>query len=459
MIIFKYLDSDTRIAVQWWWPAWAFCATMLKKVVDGKNLSIQVDVYEQALHQNKWCNWCWWVVSPWAMNILTEEGIAIPDDIILNRLKWYVVHTDFWEAVLDYSEWSEQPATVFRWWWPRKSKREFLSLNKFLLDQAIMRWVNVIREKIISNSLWGDWSVNIITNVSEHPWYSATVWATWKVAKSRRLPGDIVSDFKKAKTEKTYCVEIFYNGKAWEVLKDRMHVFLLDWKIRQSALIPKWDDYATLVIVWDINREELFAYINQPTIKRMLPEQFEPNENFIHCDCRSETVIWTTRFLNKSAKFIPIWDAWVSRLYKDWISSALLQAKNAARSVLEQWEWENFCLSYLGQVYKEQSADNLIWSWIFTATNKLRRMKIFREYIIKFLKLESMLPDEQQIVTKILFELLSWQKKYSAIIKQFPKLLYHIPHLMERLIIESSKWFSAKQYIINTRKRLAFLMR
>ena len=214
-----------------------------------------------------------------------------------------------------------------------------------------------------------------------------------------------------------------------------MHVIFnwIKW-IRQSALIAKWSA-ATLTMIWEWAKKFYKDFLESPGVKKLLSKDFSI-ESSIKCQCVWKTNVEAASYLSKKWVFI-VWDAWTTRTYKDWIWAAYKMAKVMARTVVRNWIWaeviDRCYLSYQRKV----NNDNMIWKWLFIASNILRTIPFYKKLLLYIILREHWKwPDNKGLLNWVFSDLLWWKNTHFGIIKK----LFRIPAKKKQHIIKALRW-------------------
>lgn len=428
------LKSWSRVAIIWWWFAWSCAALHIKKQAEKIWKQIFVDVFESKHFENKWpmwCNRCWWVLSASLIAQMMEDGYKIPKEILRRPIKSYVFHSWWCSTKVNISDQKHSSYSVYRWWWPLWSIWwEEKSFDSYIQQLALESWAFVINEKVMDIVRGVNWKIKVITRYrwfDEPLDYDFLVWAMWVNTPLLNLP--FFKDECKyipPEMEKWYIKEIKLEESWLKKLWDAMHIFMSPiLEIKLAALIPK-EGYATLVLIWnEIQNEHIDQFFELPMVRNVLPDNFKKNE-ILCCWCRPNLVIWTASF-DHNANVAFVWDAMISRLYKDWIWTAYRTSKALAQTIV--WKWTNELSLFLweyGKVCREQTGDNAIWKIIFSWLDFVRTIKKARQVIEKINTDDGKLSkNDYGLLMQIYWGLFSWSESYAEIKPKIFRLSTH----------------------------------
>lgn len=417
----KKLESWSKIAVLWWWPAWSFFSYHVRRLLRDIWLDVQVDIFEPKYFPNMWpawCNKCWWVVSSSFVKEMKKDWIIIPDSIMRRPILEYVLHTSYDKLSVQWRI-NSSAFSVHRWWWPRFSIWwDEKSFDEHLLQLARAAWARVISEEVKGLVRDSYWKIKVLTSLrwEESRSYDMTIWAFWVNSKL------LLSDFFKnecnyilPKSEKWSISEL----KLWEKqvvkLGNKMHIFVTNIpEIKLAAIIPK-KDYASLILIWDqVNRKVRERFLSLPEVKKFLPNAFKQEKDTC-CWCRPSLTIWSAKF-DYWAWIAFTWDCAVSRLYKDGIWTSYRVSKALARTIVNHWiDEKSLSLGEYWELLRNQEFDNKIWENIFILLDKVRRVGLMRKLLTLAPKVDSVSPTH---FSDIYWNLFSWDTSYANIKKQ-----------------------------------------
>ncbi len=93
------------------------------------------------------CNHCAGGISPQLVDVLKENGISIPEEIIETRATEITVHGD-WNSIRIPVPAGREMLTVFRGSSPRQRERRYTNLDSFLLDRAVEEGAQVLTAEV-----------------------------------------------------------------------------------------------------------------------------------------------------------------------------------------------------------------------------------------------------------------------------------------------------------------------
>jgi flavin-dependent dehydrogenase len=151
------LPDPATVAVTGGGPAGSFFAIRLLRRARESGRTIRVVILERktevcfyqpvTLHSWEGCNYCAGGISPRLADILANEGLSLPDEIVESRAEEVVVHGD-WKSVRLPVPAGRQMLSVFRGSRPRKRPGRYDNFDGFLLHTAIASGAEVITGEV-----------------------------------------------------------------------------------------------------------------------------------------------------------------------------------------------------------------------------------------------------------------------------------------------------------------------
>jgi flavin-dependent dehydrogenase len=151
------LPDPATVAVAGGGPAGSFFAIRLLRRARESGRTIRLVILEKktevcfyqpvTFHSWEGCNYCAGGISPRLADILANEGLSLPDDIVESRADEVVVHGD-WKSVRLPVPAGRQMLSVFRGSRPRKRTGRYENFDGFLLQMAIAAGAEVITGEV-----------------------------------------------------------------------------------------------------------------------------------------------------------------------------------------------------------------------------------------------------------------------------------------------------------------------
>ena len=303
----------------------------------------------------KGCNYCAGGISPKLIDILKNNGLHIPEEIITGKTELLTVHGDWKSIELPIPE-GRNMYSVFRGSRPKHRIQGHMNFDSFLLEKAKDEGARVINGEVRDidytpggkpivyydvnitgigeiDSLEADFVV-VAAGVNQIPGMALESNVLYKTLK-KNIPG-----FLPPKVRKALICEMQTEEDLLRHMRGEVHFAQYgsrDLRIEMSSLIPKGKWITVVLIGPSVERANPTQYkhiLNQflelPHIRRLLPRAatFTPV-----CMCNPNMSIGVSR--NAYGKRIAlIGDMVVSRLYKDGIFSAYTTATALADTLL-----------------------------------------------------------------------------------------------------------------------------
>lgn len=323
------LEKRSRVAVIGGGAAGSFFALFLLHFAREKGLRPEITIYQQRKFDEpgpKGCKGCAGILSASLLRNLEELGLLLPEEIIQARIGQYMVHSPYTTISMANPEKGRPVASVFRGCGPRVSQAEAISFDGWLLRMAQMRGARVENQRVRAASVAPELIVEaggakithdlivLASGVNAPP-------ITIRGAAYRPPPTRIMDqDELHAGTARV---------EAW--LGNRAHIFLIPHSgMIFGSLVPKGEFINVSVLGGGKSPVSITDFLHQQTVKEVLQGPYRRV-----CGCRPRALIGpATHYWGE--RFVAIGDAAVSRLYKDGIGSALLTARQAARTAVFQ---------------------------------------------------------------------------------------------------------------------------
>ena len=356
------LPDGATIVVVGGGPAGAFFAIQTAKKARslGKELDLiivekkrELSFYqiESSMAFREGCNYCAGGISPRLVDVLREDGLSVPEEIIIGKAELLTVHGDWKSIELPIPEGREM-LTVFRGSRPRHRPDRHMNFDAFLLDKAVEEGARVItgavQEVRYSPSLKPVVSyrtgvgresrtevveadfVAFAGGVNQTPGMSLESDPLFR-ALEETIPG-----FRPPRVRKTLICEMQATEELLRQMRGEVHFAEYgseDLQIEMSSLIPKGRWITVVLLGPSVDRADpsqhrdiMNRFLALPHIRRLLPRgaAFSPI-----CACNPSMAVGTARnpFGHRMAL---AGDMAVSRLYKDGIFSAYITASALA---------------------------------------------------------------------------------------------------------------------------------
>jgi flavin-dependent dehydrogenase len=301
------------------------------------------------------CNYCAGGISPRLADVLKENGISLPEEIVEERATEITVHGDWKNIELPVPAGREMFA-VFRGSRPKQRPGRYTNFDSFLLHQAQQEGARVLTADVngIRRSSAGKpvVSYRLVTEKTSREIEADFVGVAAGV---NRTPGmDLATDpvfaalarvmpgLRPPRVRKAVICEMQVQKDLLRSMVGEVHFAQYGSKelsIEMSSLIPKGDWITVVLLGKSIDRAEPGQYLQiveqfmaLPTIRRLLPRTAELR---VACACHPNMVVGAARkpFADRIAL---VGDVAVSRLYKDGLFAAYVLAATLADCILTE---------------------------------------------------------------------------------------------------------------------------
>ncbi len=412
------LGNGSRIAIIGSGPAGSFFGYFLLDMLKRTGMKCNVDIYEPKCFSKlgpAGCNNCGGIISESLVQILSSEGIIIPQKVLQRGIDSYILHMETGTTKIEALVNEKRIAAVYRGAGPLGAeKNTFESFDSFLLELVVKKGALHIEEKVtrirINNGLP---EVSTKDNVSRT--YDLVVGSVGLLKSSLGIFQDIKIGYNPPTTTKTYICEFHLGAdKIKQYFGNSMHVFLLNIpRLDFAALIPK-SEFVTLVMLGrNIDKDLVDSFLNSPEVEQCFP----PETNLLQsrlCQCYPKINV-------KSAvkpfadRIVLLGDSATSKLYKNGIGSAYLTARAAASTaVLHGISSKNFEKHYW-PVCKTISRDNQIGKAIFLLTRILQKLFFAKRGIQRMVVKEQHKKNVSRLMSFVLWDTFTGSNTYMNI--------------------------------------------
>lgn len=323
------IETGSKVAIIGGGPAGSSFALYLLRYAKERGVYPEITIYEPRNFDElgpKGCKGCAGILSMSALGNLHELGLTIPNNIVQSKVERYTVHSPYNSISISNPEKSVKIGSIYRGGGPRISQYNSpVSFDSWMLKQAQERGVAVANETVAGICLEDKISIQVADKQLD---YNMIVLATGANAELFPISG---LNYIPPKT-RIMAVDELYVGTAQveSKLGNAAHAFLIpNSAIIFGTLVPKGPYINVSVLSSGEHPVSVTSFLTNDIVKRILPESYQRV-----CGCRPRVVISSARNYYGDG-FIAIGDAAVARLYKDGIGSALLTARQAARTAIQ----------------------------------------------------------------------------------------------------------------------------
>jgi flavin-dependent dehydrogenase len=387
------LKNHDTVAVVGGGPAGSFFAIHLLRESRKMNRTIEVIIVEKKrpvdLDAEPWhhrgCNSCAGGISPRLSEVLEQDGITIPDEVVQSEVDHIWLQSLWKNFPLKVPE-QMKMYTVFRGSLPFKKSRKPSGFDSFLLEQAVTEGARIAcgdvqdiefspsgRPKLKVKTRAGDITsltaefVAIAAGVNAHQPQDS---ADNPLLRSVRAT---VPRYVPARTRKALLLELEVGRRYLKKNMNREVHFIeygsKELQLEHIALIPKGDLLTVTLIGKRVDRavfpndtrEILADLLRLPEIATILPGI---RDTQVACTCAPRMAVMAAQnpFTDRVAL---VGDMVGSRLYKDGLYSAHTTAAALARTVLEEGIDKQSLARGYGPTVRWLTSDNRYGRWVF----------------------------------------------------------------------------------------------
>ena len=367
----RRIEKGSRVAIIGGGPAGSLFAMYLLHYAEEKGLYPEITIYHQRNYDelgSKGCKGCAGMLSLSLLKNLELLGLTIPGEILQTRIKEYTVHTQQTSISITNPGKGVQIASVYRGGGPRISQYEVpISFDGWLLREAQKRGVRVENQRVSRANLTPELWVEV---AGEKIKLALIVLATGVNAKQIRILG---SDYVPPVVRVMDQDELYVGTEQVEAkLSNRAHVFLIPRSgLIFGSLVPKGPFINVSVLGSGKSPVLVTDFLGHDMVRDLLPKQYRRS-----CGCRPRAVVGPAHNYYGDG-FVAVGDAAVSRMYKDGIGSALLTAREAARTAifhgLSSKDFERYYQPFCSRIIR----DNRWGKFLFFINDRAKDSKAF----------------------------------------------------------------------------------
>jgi flavin-dependent dehydrogenase len=379
------LENGSRVGVVGGGPAGAFFSYFLLSGASRLGIRLEVDIHEPrnfSAPGPAGCNMCGGIISESLVQLLSAEGIVLPETVVQRGIDSYVLHTDIGTVRIDPARHEKRIAAVHRGSGPRGDvKVRWDSFDGHLLGLAEGKGARIVAERVEGVERDGGFPrIRTKSGLSEP--YDLVAVATGINTGALKLFEGLGIGYKAPETTKTYICEFILDRETIErQLGNSMHVFLLDLpRLEFAAIIPKGECATVCLLGTAIDKALVDAFLARPEVRSCFPAGWEPPADSCRCSPAINIRGTQTPFANR---FVFVGDGAVNRLYKDGIGGAYRMAKAAANAALfDGVSAEAFRRKYL-PACRALERDNGLGRIVFGVTKLVQHFKPARRGLVR----------------------------------------------------------------------------
>ncbi len=427
------LSDGSRVAVIGGGPAGAFFAYFLLDICQRVGVEVAVDVYERrdfSVTGPVGCNMCAGVISESLIQALAIEGINLPSTVVQRGINSFVLHTAAENVTMSAPFDEMRIATVYRGGGPRgATNMQWQSFDEYLLQLAVSRGANVIRERVIAVGWNGDRpEVSVKEDAAES--YDLLVGAVGVNSPSTALFEGLGIGYKRPKSRRTSVSELALGADfVSENLGSSMHAFLLNLPgMDFAALIPKGEHVAMCLIGDGIDAKSAETFAAHPAVREALAGSDFEAARTCHCTPQASLGEANHPF---GDRVVIIGDSGMSRLNKDGIGSAYRMAKAAAVTAVFNGVSEEDFRRFFWPKCRAIRTDNRFGTVIYWAVDIAKKTPFSIRGVVRMIKREQKKQGRQRRMSMVLWDMFTGSAPYRDV---FLRCLH--PFFIARLVAD-----------------------
>ncbi len=322
------IADGSEIAVIGGGPAACFFSLYLLRYARERGFAPRITIYRQRNFDEpgpRGCKGCAGILSSTFVKNLAELNLELPDAIIQNPIERFAVHSPYATVDITNPE-ATTIGSIYRGGGPRVSSyAEKISFDNWLLKEAQSRGA-AVECRTVSQIRLGS-PRPLVESAGEKTPYDLVVLAAGVNAKPIPVAG---GGYAPPETRIMAMNELHAGAEQVRAcLGNVAHAFLLPHSgLIFGTLVPKGPFINVSVLGSGRYPVSVTDFLRHDIVRKILPAKYE-----LACGCRPRTAVDCARNYYGDG-FVTIGDAAVSRLYKDGIGSALLTAREAARTAV-----------------------------------------------------------------------------------------------------------------------------
>jgi flavin-dependent dehydrogenase len=414
------LKDGSKIGVIGAGPAGSFFTFFAFNLAEKLGISIEIDLYEIKEFTKTGpagCNHCGGIVSESLVQMLSEDGIILPPQVVRRGIVSYTLHVEQGTAVIDTLLHEHPIASIFRGSGPLGSTQTTLqSFDGYLIGLCEKKGAKIFRGKVTDVISEPD-GISLITGNSNRK-YDLVVGAVGLNPKALRLFQKIIPTFTPPKTTNTYICEYYLGSETiTKHFGNSMHVFLINLPgIKFAALIPK-GVYVTLVLLGtEINKSVVNDFLNSEIVLNCFPEG-TVLKDMTPCQCFPSINIGNATN-PYSDRVVLIGDSASSKLYKNGIGAAYLTGKAAANTAFRFGiSKADFKKSYQ-PVCSALDRDNSVGKLIFSVSSIIQKSLFLKRILFQMVVNEQVKERRKREMSSLLWDTFTGSAPYRSIMRR-----------------------------------------
>lgn len=404
-----HLGNGSHISIVGGGPAGSFFDLAVLHFAREVGLDLQVTIYEPRDFGQpgpKGCNGCAGIIPGFVLQEMQGLGLDLPPGLVQSPIDSYVLHLATGSLRAPAPDRDAHAVSVYRGNGPRHSDfSASASFDGFLLAEAEKRGARVLRQPVEEVTLaphrW------VRTSSVQDP-CDLVVLATGVKASGLSIRG---CRYAPPSTRGMAQTEIFLGAEEVQRrLGSSIHVFLpRTAHMVFGTLVPKGSFVNVSLLGKNLGPRSIGEFLRLPQVAAVLP----PGPKRI-CACRPRIAVSTARAFWGDG-FVAVGDAAVTRLYKNGIGTALVTARQAARTAIHMGiSRQDFARGY-APLCRRIARDNIFGRLLFALTGLLRRDGVFARTYLETIAGEQDRPMAQRTLSRVLWGMFTGSDSYRGL--------------------------------------------
>ncbi|MCP4375189.1 MAG: hypothetical protein GY794_03270 [bacterium] len=442
------LEDNATVVVVGGGPGGTFFAIRLLKQAQQAGRKINVVIIEkkkavqffntaQSTCMREGCNYCAGGISPKLTDVLEQDGLALPDDVVQSEFESLTVHGGWKNIKLPIPE-GRTMTSVFRGSRPHTRPFRHENFDSYMLEKASELGARVITGEVHS-VCYSDNSKPVITwwtdaTKSDQQSMEADFLALAagvnqaghslgngdSLAQSLR---EFMPEFRPPEVRKALICELAADEKCLQLMAGELHFVQYGsktLKVEMSSLMPK-AGYITVVMLGQCvdraapadNPRIIREFLRLPHIRRLLPGKVDLSPL---CLCSPYMTIGTAKhpYAHRTAV---IGDLVFARLYKDGILSSYLTASALADCVLNTGIDKQSLKKQYWPVIKRFKHDTACGRFVFLLSRLTFSHPVLSRILYQAISTERMTkPHAKRRLSNLLWKMASGDDSYARIL-------------------------------------------
>ncbi len=434
----KTIGTGSRVAIIGGGPAASLFALYLIHFTEKKGIHPEITIYQKRDFDEqgaRGCKGCAGILSISLQRNLGELGLTIPEEIIQSKIEHYTVHSPYTSITISNPEKDMQIISVYRGGGPLPYDYDNpISFDGWLLREAQKRNIRVAQHRVSRIYLGPEARIEVD---GKKLGYDLVVLASGVNTKPVRILG---LEYVPPKTQIMAQDELYAGTAQVESRLSKVaHAFLIPHSgLIFGTLVPKGPFVNVSILSSGKYPVSVADFLKHELVQSVLPEHYKRT-----CGCRPRAVV-SSAHNYYTDRFVAIGDAAVSRLYKDGIGSALLTARQAARTIvyhgISRHDFERYYQPFCSRIDR----DNQWGRRLFSINDRIKDSRVF------LLAQNRLIEDEQnntrgpQPFTKATWGMFTGSYSYSSISRMILRPA-SLANLVVALLRESLKRVSYRE--------------